>query len=279
MLERRGASAVRDPQTRLCGDGSHEVYYIPFESVEAGTKLVLVGITPGNTQIKAAYHEVQALRRSGGQLSDDDILRRVRKQAAFKDMRPRLIRMLAHFGLRSHLGIACEADLWGNQSGLLHGTSIVPHAAFAWKRKIAQPSGGSGRVGETRELAMFNGSFATVMASAVLRPVFERCFARELALLPPDAAFLALGPTPLEGLDLCVKRGLLRPEQVLGGVPHPSGNSGNQVEVFLGEVDLDSLNPQNPVRYRLPWLKEQARRVDAAARRLGCKPAAKPIGN
>ena len=48
----------------LAEDKKHRLYYAPFEYVNLNARLVIVGITPGPTQMELAYGVVQ---RSKGQ--------------------------------------------------------------------------------------------------------------------------------------------------------------------------------------------------------------------
>ena len=118
-------------------------------------------------------------------------------------MRPNLIKMLRAFDFGRLLSIDDPAELWGRSAGLMHATSVVPHAAFRGGRPFA-------------------GSFEDVLGSRVMRSSFERDFAATLPLISPEAYYVALGPTPLAALDWCAAHGLLQAEQVLGAFAHPS---------------------------------------------------------
>lgn len=243
-----GISAVKSSDTLLVASGAHRVFFMPFGHVERNARLVIVGITPGTTQLEMAYEKVRELHQRG--LSRDAVCRAVKAHAAFGGrMRENLVRMLRHFGFAALLGVADEADLWGSASHLVHSTSVVPHAAFKGDK-------------------MFNGSFREVLASPALRESFERDFVGELEGLSADALFVALGPTPLDALDHCVERGLIARERVLGALAHPSPGAGSQLDIYLGERDPESLQPNDPVRSRVTWLLANAARMKAAVAAL-----------
>lgn len=249
VICRDGGAAARRADTLVGASGQHKVFYMPFGHVERNARLVIVGITPGTTQLEMAYEKVHELHRRG--MPRDEVFRAVKAHAAFGGpMRQNLVRMLRHFNFAGLLGVTDEADLWGSASHLVHSTSVVPHAAFKGDK-------------------MFNGSFQEVLASPALRESFERDFVGELALLPADAVFVALGPTPLGALDHCVERGLLPTERVLGALAHPSAGAGTQVDVYLGERDPETLDPRDPVRGRVPRLLENAARMRTAVAALG----------
>jgi hypothetical protein len=145
--------------------------------------------------------------------------------------------MLRHFDFARLLGIRSEDDLWTSASNLLHATSVVPHAAF-------------------KERKMFAGSFDEILASSILSRCFEESFVTSLSMLPRDALFIALGKTPLDALYYCAQRNVIREDQVLGALAHPSRSAGTQVAIYLGERSIDDLHPKDPVRGRVTWLRQ-----------------------
>jgi hypothetical protein len=70
-------------------------------------------------------------------------------------------------------------------------------------------------------------------AIPVLRELLCRCLGEEVAALP-HAAWVPLGPKATEGLIWLVQRGLLPSEQVLVGLPYPSGANAERIAYFLG---------------------------------------------
>src|SRR4051794_3579892 len=155
----------------IASDGKCSLEYVPFEHVNAVARLVLVGITPGPIQRDQACEEAGRLLRQG--LSDDVILRRTKKFAAFggPTMRPNLERMIDGMGIMKLLGGGRAADLWGAKADLLHATSVVPHAAFVRGKPFA-------------------GSFDEILRVEVLRRSFEHDFLPTLRELRRDAFFI-----------------------------------------------------------------------------------------
>ncbi|MCK8787250.1 hypothetical protein M0638_23020 [Roseomonas sp. NAR14] len=249
ILRDSGAAAVRRPDTLLASQPPYEIFYIPFEHVNPRARLVIVGITPGMNQLEMAYAEAQRLLRLGA--SEAAILKSVKSIAAFGGdaMRPNLLRMLRHFGFAAILGIDAEADLWGTAAGLLHSTSVVPNATF---------KGGK----------MFSGSFEEVLKVDALREQFEADFVGSLGSLGPEALYVALGKTPFDALLHCVELGAIGEHQLLGALAHPSRSGGSQVAVYLGEKSPDDLDPADPVRGRVAWLRDAYARMRSATDRL-----------
>jgi hypothetical protein len=247
LLRRDGAKLVHKDSTLMARDTRHTVFYTPFEYVNTSARLVLIGITPGTTQLENSYAALQRALQEGA--TPEEALRQAKQQGAFSgDLRVNLIKLLRHFRFADRLGITDEAALWGSASSLLYSTSVVPHAAYQMKRG---------------ELAMFNGSFSDILKSQVLNNCFRDHFLPSLKRLPDSTIFVGLGPTPQEALNWCVKAGHLRAGQVLGALPHPSRSAGSQIDIFLGLRDPEQLNSKDPVRHRVEWLQTSYREFSA----------------
>ena len=234
-LMRLGADGVAAPQFSLGQSGAYELRYTPFEYVNRGAKLVIVGITPGNTQLALSYGKTQELLRQGH--PDELILREVKKVGAFggPSMRPNLLKMLRHFRFDQLLGISDVESLWGSDADLLQSTSVVPHAAF--------------KAGK-----MFAGSFDEVLASPLLSECFRDCFVPSVREMNSDTLFVGLGPCPEAALDWCVQHGALDHKQVLGAFCHPSSAGGSTTRYYLREIAKGELDAKNPVLRRTDWL-------------------------
>ncbi len=261
-LKRLGSDGVGDAAFSLGREGKYDLAYIPFEHVNKAAKLVIVGITPGNTQLALAYQSAQTMLNAG--TKEDEILVKVKKAGAFGGpaMKPNLLKMLRHFEVNKILGIDDVESLWGDDADLLHSTSVVPHAAF----KGGKP---------------FNGSFDEIMASPILRDCFLDCFVPSARELQKNALFVALGPCPQAALDWCVKEGALEPKQVLGSFCHPSTAGGSTTRYFLREVSREELDPLNPVLSRCDWLDLAYTRMLSATTSLlnGVPPVASTMPN
>ncbi|WP_449412405.1 hypothetical protein [Pandoraea soli] len=236
-LVRLGADGIAAPQFSLGISGVYELRYTPFEYVNRRAKLVIVGITPGNTQLELSYGKAQELLRKGHPV--DLILHEIKKVGAFggPSMRPNLLKMLRHFQFEQLLGIEDVESLWGSDADLLQSTSVVPHAAF--------------KAGD-----MFNGSFDEAMASPLLRECFLDCFVPSVEEMDSGALFVGLGRCPEAALEWCLQRGVLQRKQVLGAFCHPSSNGGSATRYYLREVAKAELSAQNPVRHRTDWLDQ-----------------------
>jgi hypothetical protein len=101
---------------------------------------------------------------------------------------------------------------------------------------------------------MFKGSFDEIIKVDALRQRFEIDFVASLSEMADDALYVALGKTPYDALRQCVGLGVIKENQLLGALVHPSRSGGSQVAVYLGERTLDDLDPADPVRRRVEWL-------------------------
>jgi hypothetical protein len=249
LISAKGKAAVRTIGVRLAAHEKEVLDYIPFEHIERDARLVLVGITPGPTQLALSYEEAARLIRAGA--SEEVILREAKRVAGFggSSMRPNLLRMLKYFDFADIYGLPEAEALWGSHAQLLHSTSVVPHAAF-------------------RKDKMFAGSFAEVMASPIFRESFLRDFVGSIPELNPGANFVALGQTPRDALDWCVTNGHLGHDQVLGAFAHPSTSGGSTVDVYLGLKRIEDLTPNDPVRHRVAQLQADALRMKESTVRL-----------
>lgn len=197
-LLRSGEGGVGTSEFRIGAIGRYELQYTPFEHINRGARLVIVGITPGNTQLSLAYKTAQKLLRVGRPVSE--ILYEIKKAGSFggSSIKPNLLKLLRHFQFERLLGIGNVESLWGSNAELLHSTSVVPHAAFKAKK-------------------MFSGSFDEVMQSSLLKECFMDCFVPSAREINRNALFVGLGPCPQAAGMVCSER-LSTPGTGDGGV-------------------------------------------------------------
>jgi hypothetical protein len=230
---RRGVSD--DSAYQLASEQGTIVYYLPFEEINRDARLVLVGITPGPTQMSRARMVAGAALRDSS--SHPQVLRAAKKAAAFDGMRPRINEMLDHFQIPQRLSLGSSRALWNENFDYFQPTSIIPNAAF-------------------RHGKYFNGPFEYVLSIGALRNEFENGFIRSIRELRTDATFVAMGPVVETALKWCIAHGALREEQYLGYLPHPSGSAGSQFDYFMKKKRADELSPKDPVRHRAASLDD-----------------------
>lgn len=211
-------------------DHGHHVFYVPFEHVNVRARLVLVGITPGPTQMALARKVARQHLLSGE--PDELVLAKTKQAAAFAGMRDRINQMLDHFQIPRLLGFGAARSLWESEFQHFQPTSLVPNAAF-------------------KGTDYFNGPFESILSVPLLREQFEKQFVPSLSRVPKDAFYIAMGPVVQDGLSWCADRGLIQRQQILGYFPHASGSSGSQFAYFMRQKHLSDLKPKDPVRYRV----------------------------
>lgn len=207
-------------QFLLARDGRYSSHYIPFESVNLGARVVVVGISPGFVQWKNAMREAQRQMALGA--DRDTLLRAARQAGAFSGaIRPNFVALLDAIGVQRWLGIASCATLFDLDADLVHIGAILRHPVFVDGKNY------SGTPAMPRH--------------AFLREETLRWFAHEAAALP-DALYIPMGASVSEGLDWLAGQGIVKPERILHGLPHPSGANAERVAYFLGRKERAALS-------------------------------------
>lgn len=230
----RYASAIRnfsgdtaDKNLLMDRDGPVSIHYAPFDYTNEKAKVVVVGITPGKTQMLNAVAEARRQMASGA--TEDRILAAAKRTASFSGaMRPNLVGLLNKIGLNQWLGItSCDA-LFGSASELVQTTSVLRFPVFV--------------DGEN-----YNGTPNMLKHPLLRRYVIEH-FGKEAQTLK-DAVFVPLGDKVAETLRFLVSQDVIKPEQVLDGLPHPSGANAERIAYFLGNKSREALSAKtDPVK-------------------------------
>jgi hypothetical protein len=225
------ASALRE-RLRIAADGDIEICYAPVEFVNAEAKVVIVGITPGQTQMTNAVAEYRRQLIAGA--TPQCALRAAKLTGAFSGaMRPNLIQLLDSIGLHLWLGIPTTGDLFGAWSKLAQTTSVLRNPVFLR--------------GEN-----YSGT-PNMLAHPLLRSELLEFFANDIASMP-DAVLVPLGERVADALHWLAGQGLVSRERILDGLPHPSGANSERIAYFLGKKARSALssktNPESLDRAR-----------------------------
>lgn len=192
-------------------DGDLSVYYSPFDYIEHRARVVLVGITPGMVQAKAALREASTQLRNGA--SHEEAIYRAKVTASFSGpMRRNLVDLLDGVGINDWLGLDTASELFTSRTDLVHYTSVLRYPIFHRGKNY------SGNPAPRR--------------SRLLLDQIEQWFHRELETFA-DAVFIPLGAVPRQVLADAVDNGLVDEERVLDGLPHPSGANAERIAYFL----------------------------------------------
>lgn len=209
--ERVEKSNLLVPDFRLYSDSQLQldVYYAPFGYVNEGAKVVLLGITPGWTQMEIAYRHARQDLLNG--LSATKVCHCAKKRASFAgSMRRNLITMLD--GLPSLLGIPSSEALFGEYRSLLHTSSTIRYPVFVRRRN-------------------YTGHSPRILGTPALRWFIDHVLAAELQYVP-RAVIIPLGKSVSEVLEYLDGEGEDERNRCLLGFPHPSGANGHRIREF-----------------------------------------------
>lgn len=229
VAELNGASSLN---SKLClaRDGNLEVCYAPFEYVNPSARVVIVGITPGRTQMLNALKESRRQLDNGADPMTSLIA--AKQTGAFSGpMRPKLIELLDSIGIQRWLGIRSCDELFGAAAHLLQTASVLRYPVFI--------DGGN-----------YNGT-PNMTKHPLLREQLISYFGEDVKALP-NAVFLPLGDKVSDALHFLAKQGLLDSDRILSGLPHPSPANAERIAYFLGKKRREELSIKtNPAKLEL----------------------------
>lgn len=212
------------------------VSYAPFDHINHGAELVLVGLTPGRTQAANALEALRSALAAGCLMPD--ALARAKSTASFSGaMRSSLVAMLDHVGVPQHFGRRSAAEFFDPGSRLVHFTSALRYPVYL--------ASGVNYSGAPRPLS-----------HPVLREIVDTWLAEEAEALP-RAVWVPLGGHAEACLEHLAARGKLDRNRILSGLPHPSGANAERIAYFLGRKTREALSA-----------KTNADRIDAARKQL-----------
>ncbi len=192
------------------------VFYAPIGYVVGEARLALVGITPGWTQMQAAFRFARAELTKG--TTELETLRLVKHHAAFRGpMRRNLVAMLDALDLAAAFDVESLGALFDGPGTELHSTSALRYPVFRGGQNY---TGYGPRIGRHVEL--------TRTVRTVLAP--------ELAAVP-HALVVPLGRAAEEAVKLACKSVAGLEQRTLSGFPHPSGANGHRVAHFKKAFD------------------------------------------
>ena len=211
------ASEIERPRRLLLGTGMAggkriDIAYAPLDHVNVDARIVIVGLTPGRQQMRNALMEARRCLRAGR--SDADVQTAVKAFASFSGpMRANLVAMLDSIGVNRLLGLQSVGSLWDSDAHLAHFTSALRYPVFIDGKN-------------------YSGA-PPLLATPLLREQFMTRFVAEAAALR-HAIFVPLGPKVGDAVEFAAGKVGLDRNQVLAGVPHPSGANAERIAFFLG---------------------------------------------
>ena len=229
IASHRGGSFLDQPATRhaltlsatpIRSGRMLESIYAPFDHIERGADLAIVGITPGAACAEDALTAARAALKRGADLPT--AARQAKLAASFSgNVRANLAGMLDAVGAPGWFGIHCSDDLFGYASHQVHFTSALRNPVFVQGQHY------TGR--------------PNLLKQASLRAIVEDTLAAEVRALP-NAWWLPLWDVPGEALYYLVAIGVLAPDRLLSPIPHPSASNGENVLWFKGTTSAAALS-------------------------------------
>jgi len=222
------APYARDPRLEMDSDRDLTIYYAPFESVNPTARLVLLGITPGPTQMVIACMAARSVLQRGG--SYEEALHAGKLTGAFsgEPLRSNLLRQLHHWGVHEWLQIDCVEDLFGKARHLMQTTSLIRYPAFV----AEEPYAGT----------------PDMLRHPLLRRYLDECFVQEVLQLP-NAVFVSLGSVVQRVLEALINEGVIPQNRVITGMQHPSGQSTYRINYLVGTRNEETPHATNPASY------------------------------
>jgi len=194
------------------GSRNVQMVYAPFDHVNPGARIAIVGLTPGKQQAVNAL--LAAWRSLQGGRSLTQAAEEAKVFASFSGpMRSNLVRMLDTVGVADLLGLSSTAALWNGCAGMVHFTSALRYPVFV---------DGANWSGQPNMLQV-----------PQMRSWLETYTGAELASLS-DAIIVPLGPKVAEAMLHLANNGQIDERRILTGLPHPSGANAERIAYFLG---------------------------------------------
>lgn len=197
-------------------NGKVEMYYAPHnEYINPSAKVIIIGLTPGFTQMGIAIQEAIISLEAG--LSDEEVCRTAKEAARFAgSMRNTLIHMLDTLKLHQHLNLTSCEELFQQQT-ILHTSSLLRFPVFVDKKN-------------------YSGAQPKLLSNSLLRAQALSSLREELNILS-RALIIPLGKTVESILQLLVSAGELDKQRCLWGFPDPSGANGHRYKQFASQQE------------------------------------------
>ncbi|MBU6442430.1 MAG: hypothetical protein KGR48_00845, partial [Alphaproteobacteria bacterium] len=209
-----------NPDLVMQRSGEMTIEYAPFDHLERGAELAIVGLTPGRTQAANALEEVARCMRQG--VRTPEALAAAKRFASFSGpMRANLLAMLDELGVPLLFGRKKAAEFFSERGSKVHFTSALRYPVYV-----------SGK--------NYSGA-PNLLRHPMLKEMVEIYLLEEVRLLP-DAIWVPLGTHAEAALLHLARMGELPRNKVLAGLPHPSGANAERIAYFLGRKPREALS-------------------------------------
>ncbi|SIR23499.1 hypothetical protein SAMN05421545_2843 [Pontibacter lucknowensis] len=220
FVEKLRAEAIKDIYAKvdlmkqeylIASENNLIVYYAPFDYINKDASVVIVGITPGWTQMEKSFRTAIEELNKGTTL--DEAFRKVKSESSFAgSMRFNLINMLDELGLQYKLSLNSTAELFDIDNDLLHSTSALRYPVFNNGKN-------------------YTGSLPSPLKSQLLWSQIEANLIPEMNHFT-NSLVIPLGKNVDDVFTMLKVTGKLNNNSVLTGFPHPSGANGHRAKQF-----------------------------------------------
>lgn len=191
-----------------------------FNYVNPKAEVVIVGITPGNSQLKG---EREGLDK-----------REIKRLNAFAgSMRPNLIKMLDYVGVNCLLGIETCKLLWEEDFDRVEMTSLLKEATYV--------------IGKNGKKGMFK-QVEQIAKSDKLSKMLNEGFVKDCSSYHKVRLFIGCGPKVYDKLLELKGAGVISAPII--GIAHPSGANLGRILCYLGQKE--------PQEKSYEWCREKA---------------------
>lgn len=211
---------AKDPSLRISSQDGLDCYYAPIDWKNPSARIMLLGITPGETQARNALATAQRELKAGATV--EAALAQAKREGAFSGaMRPNLVDLLDRIELNKWLGVDTCARLFSDKAELLQSASVLPYPVYVSGKNY------NGTPDPTR--------------TPFLRALIEQHFIPFIEAAP-GSVLVPLGPVPTNVLAWLVEQGKVDADRILAGLPHPSGANAERIAYFLGRKQRQHLS-------------------------------------
>ena len=198
-------------ELKISSSKNIDLYYAPFDYINLEADIIVIGITPGWTQMELAYRTYLLSIKNG--FSRNSAFKKVKEESSFAgSMRKNLISMLDEIGLNKKLDLESTSQLFESNNGQMHSTSILKNAVFV-----------SGK--------NYSGSNPPVVNNMFLYSEIKRVFIPEINNFT-NKLIVPLGKNVNDVLNKLLVSNQLNSNCFLSGFPHPSGANGHRKKDF-----------------------------------------------
>lgn len=195
----------------IASEKNLDVYFAPFDHINTKASIVIVGITPGWSQMEKAFRTVITELHDGS--SYELASRKVKSEASFAgSMRTNLTKMLDELKLHEKLRLHSTAALFDVNIDLLHSTSALRYPVF-----------NSGK--------NYTGTTPVPLKSKLLWRQIKTHFIPEISDFT-NALIIPLGKSVNDIFLALQSSNRLNGNIILSGFPHPSGANGHRAKEF-----------------------------------------------